>query len=181
MATAANFAGEPPPPGLAPCGFAFHRDAVTRYGCPIVAGELTTMVDTNSPHPRSSSSPAASMARPNWSPPLAPSINWARGQLHHIITHHPYQYCSQSITNELEFQTFPKSSFRHRKTHPAVVRPIQVSSSPLLPCLSILMRLWCSPTHPIELDRHQSLGTRGSLVHPRGYRGQTKLAHHFWN
>jgi hypothetical protein len=43
----------------------FHHVAITPYSCPIVAGELATTVDTNSPRPGSSSSPAASTARPN--------------------------------------------------------------------------------------------------------------------
>jgi hypothetical protein len=43
----------------------FHRVAVTPYTRPIVDGEVATAVDTNSPHPRSSSAPAASTARPN--------------------------------------------------------------------------------------------------------------------
>jgi hypothetical protein len=43
----------------------FHRVAVTPYSCPIIAGELATTVDTNSPRLGSSSSSAASTARPN--------------------------------------------------------------------------------------------------------------------
>jgi hypothetical protein len=43
----------------------FHRVAMTPYSCPIVAGEVATTVDTNSLRPGSSSSLAASTARPN--------------------------------------------------------------------------------------------------------------------
>jgi hypothetical protein len=43
----------------------FHRVAMTPYTRPIVDGEIATAVDTNSPHPRSSLSPAASSVRPN--------------------------------------------------------------------------------------------------------------------
>jgi hypothetical protein len=39
----------------------FHRVAVTPYCCPIVAGEVATTVDTNSPHSHSSSSPATEL------------------------------------------------------------------------------------------------------------------------
>jgi hypothetical protein len=60
----------------------FHRDAVTRYGCPIVAGEVATTVDTNSCTPvtpcpsdhRASplKFPATALASYKLSPPPAP-------------------------------------------------------------------------------------------------------------
>jgi hypothetical protein len=60
----------------------FHRDAVTRYGCPIVAGEVATTVDMNSctpvtpcPSDRRVSPlkfPAAALASYKLSPPPAP-------------------------------------------------------------------------------------------------------------
>jgi hypothetical protein len=33
----------------------------------------------------------------------------------------------------------------------------------------------------LQLDRRQSPGTRGSLVHPRGYRGQSQPGTHLRN
>ena len=60
----------------------FHCDVVTRYGCPIVAGEVATTVDTNScapvtpcPSDRRASPlkfPAAALASYKLSPPPAP-------------------------------------------------------------------------------------------------------------
>jgi hypothetical protein len=60
-----NFAGDRRLSALCRVALPFHRIAVTLYGRLIVAGEVTTTVDTNPLRQGSSLSPAASAARPN--------------------------------------------------------------------------------------------------------------------
>ena len=52
-------------PALCRVSKPFHRVAMTPSTRPIVDGEIATAVDTNSPHLRSSLSPAASSVRSN--------------------------------------------------------------------------------------------------------------------
>jgi hypothetical protein len=58
-------AGDRRLPALCRVSKPFHRVAMTPSTRPIVDGEIATAVDTNSPHLRSSLSPAASSVRPN--------------------------------------------------------------------------------------------------------------------
>jgi hypothetical protein len=62
-------------PALRRVALPFHRVAVTPSRCLLNAGEVATTVDTNSPHSRSSSPPAAARPSPNSRPPSMPPIN----------------------------------------------------------------------------------------------------------
>jgi hypothetical protein len=79
-------------------------------------------------------------------------INWARRELHKVITHPATQYHPQSCTEDLQFPTSPKSVWIHREEHLAAVSHSQVCSHPLLPCFSISILPWSSSTNPIELS-----------------------------
>jgi hypothetical protein len=109
------------------------------------------------------------------------TINWSHRELRRITSHPATKYCPQSITRELQFHTSPNSVFRHRKNTLAVASVIQVSLSSMLSRLSTLMNPWCSSTHPIELDRHQSSGTRASVRMVHGHCGQSKPSSLWWN
>jgi hypothetical protein len=95
---------------------------------------------------------------------------------------YPSTYCThlhpKSLTSKREFRILPNPVLKHRELNPAVVSPTQVSSSPLLPCLSILMRLRCLPTHTIELGALWSPGTRLFCRNAHGHRGQSSLVDH---
>jgi hypothetical protein len=76
---------------------------------------------------------------------------------------------------------YPQIDRRTPQEHLAVASTIQVSSSPLLSRLSDLTYPWCSSTHPIELDRHQSPGTRSTVRMVYGHCGQSKPSSLWWN
>jgi hypothetical protein len=95
---------------------------------------------------------------------------------------YPSTYCThlhpKSLTSKREFRILPNPVLKHRELNPAVVSPTQVSSSPLLPCLSILMRLRCLPTHTIELGALWSPGTRLFCRDVHGHRGKSNPCRH---
>jgi hypothetical protein len=87
----------------------------------------------------------------------------------------------KSLTIKHEVRILPNPVLKRRELNPAAVSPTQVSSSPLLPCLSILMRLRCSPTHTIELGALWLLGTRLSCRAAHGHHGQSKILDQLYN
>jgi hypothetical protein len=99
------------------------------------------------------------------------AINRSLPELRRIITHPATKNYPQLITSECEFYNSPKSAQPHREEHLTVASTIPVSSYRLLPRLSMLMRLWCSPINLIELGTRWSLGTQAKVHAVRCPRG----------
>jgi hypothetical protein len=159
----------------------FHRIVVAYSHSLLITGLIATAKDTKPLRQCSSLPPTVARPSSNSWPLPTSSINWSHRKLRKVVKYHDTQYCPQPITSELEFCIFPKPVRIHREEQLTAASSIQVSANLLLPHLSSLMRLWCSPTHPIELDRRQSPGTHCSLDRPHGHRGQGVLVRHWWN
>jgi hypothetical protein len=115
----------------------FHRIAATYPRSPLIAGTTATPLDTNSPHPPSSSFPVA--VRPpqiHW-PPLYPPINWWPRCCAKLPRSQRTHACLQLSTSNRELFISPKSTLRHRKTQLAAASSTQVSPSPYVACSSI--------------------------------------------
>jgi hypothetical protein len=129
---------------------------------------------------RSSLSPAASTTCSNWPPPLAtPKLSPPLAALDYREPRHEESLAI--IPSESQFPFSPNSSFRHRETSFTVASPSPVRPRPLLPRLRFLTCLRCLLNHQFELRAHQSPGTRSTVRHPFGSRGQSLIAHHLCN
>ena len=95
---------------------------------------------------------------------------------------YPSPYCThlhlKSLTSKHKFQILPNPVLEHRELNLVVASTIQVRSYHLLPRLSTLIGLQCSPTHVIALGALWSPGRRLSRRDVHGHRGQSTPLDH---
>jgi hypothetical protein len=114
-------------------------------------------------------------------PPLSNPINWWPGLMRHVITKPTHQLLPQIIHQRPRISYFPQSCFYHRRDTLTAASLLQVNSSSLIICSSILKFSSSSSTPLIELYRHGSSGTRCSFDWPRCHHGQSKVDRRSWN
>jgi hypothetical protein len=148
---------------------------------PAVAGKVATGTSTNPVRQWPPLPPTAARLHPNPRPLLSDTINWWSGLLRHVITKPTHQLLPQIVHQRPRISCFPQTCFRHCRDTLAATSLLQVSSSSLVVCSSVLKFSSSSSTPLIELDRHGSLGTCCSIDYPLCHRGQNQLGSRSWN